>query len=59
VLTLLTPGTAEGFYRAASDPADADSDPSGPVDFDRVRAAAESAGGMTVVGPPPFARPAP
>ena len=58
VLTLLTPGSAEGFYRAASEPADPDSDPAGPVDFNRVRAAADSAGGMTVLGPPPFAPPA-
>ena len=57
VLTLQTPGSAEAFYRAASEPADADSDPAGPVDFNRVRAAAESAGGMKVIGPPPFAAP--
>jgi hypothetical protein len=29
----------------------------GPVDFDRVRASAESSGGMQFLGPPPFARP--
>jgi len=57
VLTLLTPGSAEAFYRAASEPADAGSDPAGPVDFNRVRAAAEGAGGMQVIGPPPFAAP--
>ena len=57
VLTLLTPGSAEGFYRGASEPADADSDPAGPVDFGRVQAAAIQAGGMHVVGPPPFAAP--
>lgn len=56
MLTLLTPGSAEPFYRAASEPAVADSDAAGPVDFDRVRAAAEEAGGMQVVGPPPFAQ---
>lgn len=55
VLTLLVPGTAEAFYRGASDPADADSGPAGPVDFARVRASAERSGGMDVVGPPPFA----
>lgn len=54
VLTLLTPGTAEAFYRGASEPAGADADPAGPVDFDRVRASAERSGGMQVVGPPPF-----
>ena len=55
VLTLLTPGTAEAFYRGASEPASTDSDPFGPVDFARVRASADSSGGMQVVGPPPFA----
>lgn len=54
VLMLHVPGTAESFYRAASDPATADADPSGPVDFERVRRAAESSGGMKIVGPPPF-----
>jgi len=55
VLTLQTPGSAEAFYRGASEPAGADADPSGPVDFARVREAAASAGGMEIVGPPPFA----
>jgi quercetin dioxygenase-like cupin family protein len=54
LLTLLAPGSAESFYRAASDPATADTDPSGPVDFERVRRAAERSGGMKIVGPPPF-----
>jgi quercetin dioxygenase-like cupin family protein len=56
VLTLQTPGSAEAFYRGASEPASADADPSGPVDFDRVREAAERSGGMQVLGPPPFKR---
>jgi quercetin dioxygenase-like cupin family protein len=55
VLTLQTPGSAEAFYRGASEPASADTDPSGPVDFARVREAAERSGGMQVIGPPPFA----
>jgi hypothetical protein len=55
VLCLQTPGSAEAFYRGASEPASADADPSGPVDFARVRAAAERSGGMQVLGPPPFA----
>ena len=54
VLTLQTPGSAEGFYRGASEPAKADADPSGPVEFARVRASADHTGGMQVVGPPPF-----
>lgn len=55
VLTLQTPGSAEPFYRGASEPAGADADPAGPVDFGRVREAAERFGGMEVLGPPPFA----
>jgi quercetin dioxygenase-like cupin family protein len=51
VLTLLVPGTAEPFYRAASEPLAAHP---GVVDFDRGRAAAEQTGAMRVVGPPPF-----
>ena len=56
VLTLQTPGSAEGFYRGASEPAADDADGSGPVDLDRVRASAMSSGGMQLLGPPPFAR---
>jgi mannose-6-phosphate isomerase-like protein (cupin superfamily) len=55
VLTLQTPGSAESFYRAASEPVSGDGDLSGPVDFGRVREAAERSGGMEVLGPPPFA----
>jgi quercetin dioxygenase-like cupin family protein len=58
VLTLQTPGSAEAFYRGASEPASADTNPAGPVDFGRVREAAERSGGMQVLGPPPFAAPA-
>jgi mannose-6-phosphate isomerase-like protein (cupin superfamily) len=54
VLTLQTPGSAESFYRGASEPASADIKAAGPVDFDRVREAAERSGGMEVLGPPPF-----
>jgi quercetin dioxygenase-like cupin family protein len=57
VLTLQTPGSAEAFYRGASEPASAGSDPTGPVDFARVREVAQRLGGMQVVGPPPFAAP--
>lgn len=57
VLTLQTPGSAEAFYRAASEPAGAGSDAAGPVDFARVREAAERVGGMQVLGPPPFVAP--
>lgn len=56
ILTLQTPGSAEAFYRGASEPAGKhDTSAEGPVDFDRVRASAERSGGMQVLGPPPFA----
>jgi len=55
VLTLLTPGSAEAFYRGASEPAAPDADPAGPVDFARVGEAAKRSGGMKVLGPSPFA----
>lgn len=54
VLCLQTPGSAEAFYRGASEPSVADTDPAGPVDFDRVRESAERSGGMQLLGPPPF-----
>ena len=54
LLTLLTPGSAENFYRGASEPADAATDPAGPVDFARVQESAERTGGMQILGPPPF-----
>lgn len=53
LLCLHTPGGGEGFYRHASEAAVAGADPV-PVDFDRVRAAAEATGTMRVLGPPPF-----
>jgi quercetin dioxygenase-like cupin family protein len=52
-LTLQTPGTDEAFYRLASEPAPVGSKPI-PVDFDRVRAAAEETGAIQILGPPPF-----
>lgn len=52
-----TPASAQAFYRDASEPAHAMSDPDGPVDFARVIAAAQQTGGMYVVGPPPFGDP--
>ena len=54
MLCLETPGSAEAFYRGASEPASDDADPYGPVDFARVRDSAERSGGMQVLGPPPF-----
>lgn len=53
VLWLHTPGGCEAFYKTASDPLTSDTDR--VVDFDRVRQAAQSAGGIEILGPPPFA----
>ena len=55
VLTLQTPGSAEAFYRGASEAASGETVAAGPVDFDRVRDSATRTGGMEIVGPPPFA----
>ena len=54
ILTLQTPGRGEAFYRDASEPATAETDPA-RTDFDRVRAAAECHPDlMQILGPPPF-----
>ena len=57
LLCLHTPGSCESFYRHASVPLDPGEEPSGVVDFDLVRAAAATYGGIEILGPPPFARP--
>lgn len=59
VLALLAPGKAEAFYRGASEPATADTEATGPVDFDRLRLSAERNGGIEILGPPPFDMPHP
>ena len=59
VLALLAPGKAEAFYRGASEAATADTEPTGPVDFDRLRLSAERNGGIEILGPPPFEMPQP
>lgn len=53
VLCLQTPGSAQSFYLTASDPTTSDS---GPVDFQRLRQAAEGDPGIEILGPPPFRR---
>jgi uncharacterized cupin superfamily protein len=53
VLTLQTPGTAESFYRDASEPMRSDG-PASDVDFARVQASAKRNGGTEILGPPPF-----
>lgn len=50
MLAFQNPAAGEAFYRHASE-----SQPT-PVDFDRVRAAAEATGAIEILGPPPFAR---
>lgn len=52
VLWLHTPGTCEGFYLAASEPLSDTT--SCVVDLDRIRSAALTAGGIDILGPPPF-----
>ncbi len=54
LLTLHTPGTAEPFFRDASDAMD-DAESSGEVDVARVQASARQNGGTEILGPPPFA----
>ncbi len=53
ILTMLTPGLGEDFFRMASEPAPEGSSPI-PVDFDRIREAAEATGAIEILGPPPF-----
>jgi quercetin dioxygenase-like cupin family protein len=54
ILSLQTPGSGEAFYRDASEPATAETDP-GRTDWDRLRAAAERHPDIIeILGPPPF-----
>jgi quercetin dioxygenase-like cupin family protein len=57
LLCLHTPGCCQAFYFAASEPTTTSDEP-GLVDFDRIRAAAAQHGGIEILGPPPFGRPA-
>ncbi|MBX7159400.1 MAG: cupin domain-containing protein [Acidimicrobiia bacterium] len=52
ILCIQTPGSGQAFYRDASQPVGESG--TGPVDFDRIRAAATATGATTIVGPPPF-----
>lgn len=54
ILTLQSPGSAEAFYLAASEPA---GEAGGRVDFTRIGEAAKSTGVTVVLGPPPFKKP--
>src|ERR671917_1892795 len=54
ILALQTPGSGEAFYREASQPASAETDP-GRTDWERLRAAAERhPDTIEILGPPPF-----
>ena len=54
IFALQTPGSGEAFYRDASEPATAETDP-GRTDFGRLRAAAERhPHTIEILGPPPF-----
>ena len=54
LLCVQTPGNIESFYWDASDPIADDVD-TGLVDFDRIAASGQRNGGITILGPPPFA----
>jgi quercetin dioxygenase-like cupin family protein len=54
ILSLQTPGSGEAFYRDASEPATAETDPA-RTDFARLRAAAQRHPDIIeILGPPPF-----
>ena len=54
ILALQTPGIGEAFYRDATEPATAETDPE-KTDWDRLRAAAERRPDIIqILGPPPF-----
>ena len=54
ILVLQTPGSGEAFYRDATEPATAETDPEG-TDWDRLRAAAgRHPDIIQILGPPPF-----
>src|SRR6266545_932150 len=56
MLCLQTPGDAraEAFFRDGSEPAAADVDVSGPVDFALVQQSAKDSGATVILGPPHF-----
>ena len=57
VLVLLTPGSsaAEAFFRDAGEPAPGPVlPPAGPLEIERIQAAAERHGSVRLLGPPPF-----
>jgi quercetin dioxygenase-like cupin family protein len=60
VLILVTPGTGamEQFFRHAGEPAPERALPeNGPLDIEKIAAAAERTGAVEILGPPPFGGP--
>jgi quercetin dioxygenase-like cupin family protein len=55
LLFLQIPGSGDAFYRAASEPLEGSAK---PVDFGRLRKAAQDTRSTEILGPPPFAKPA-
>jgi len=61
LLVLITPGSGamEAFLREAGEPApERTLPPQRPLDMERIAAAAEHTGAVTILGPPPFDEPA-
>jgi quercetin dioxygenase-like cupin family protein len=61
LLVLITPGSGamEAFFRDAGEPATQRTLPADrPLDMERIAAAAERTGAVTILGPPPFDEPA-
>jgi quercetin dioxygenase-like cupin family protein len=59
-LVLVTPGSGpmEAFFRDAGEPApERGLPPEGPLDIERIRAAAGRTGAVKILGPPPFGVP--
>ena len=59
-LVLVTPGSEgmESFFREAGEPAsERVLPPGGPLDIQRIAAAAEHTGAVSILGPPPFGAP--
>jgi len=56
LITFVTPGDAETFYREAGEPAPSRTAPPAgtPLDMERLLAAGQRTGFMNVLGPPPF-----
>jgi len=54
VLSLMTPGAGEAFYRDAGEPVGAAADASRPPDWARLREVAERSDSIELLGLPPF-----